>query len=1416
MNNARVGLLAVGMVAGVVGIQTALAVDATGGTVTKSGSYRIHTFTNGGTLTVSSPGTVEVLLVGGGGGGGCAIGGGGGGGGVVTIPAASITAGTYTVTVGQGGVGGNARYDNAGASGGNGTASTIFGATAAGGGGGGHYADVNGQSGGSGGGAGAAQSGTGTGGASSGSSLGGFSGTVYGNRGGNQTASRNGDPTSARGGGGAGAAAADENPSTTNGGNGGTGIANAILGTSYYWGGGGGGSAHTGFNGGNGGLGGGGGGSSYDHSGGSGGGSALNVGANAVGGDSQNGGAGGANTGGGGGGGTWRTSEPWGNSIGGAGGSGIVIVRYLFGPSWSGVGASNVTTTSASAYATLGTTNADVYLLWDTSDKGTTDLAAWGNTNFLGSNMATGTITGAIANLSDGSSRVFRFYGTNAALAADGWSAPGALITGELTVTSTVASVSEVGGGAGQFTVYRPAGLTNGDLVVNYAVGGTAVAGTDYQALSGTTTIPSGTNSVTIAVTPIDTLRSRGIRTVVLTLQSGAYWIGAADSDTVTITGLSNHYSLFKPVNYPVVATDLVIASGSIAIDTKDGTSAPTWAYGTTNYTGQIVTNRSGKVVLALFSFGNLAISNGVSFTVAGNLGLVLSCTGNLTMANTVNMNGATPLGGPGGEAGSRMVSYASAPPTANHGNGGINAIGYGYGAGAAGTFCSGGGGYGGLGGDGKYLTAETTGVGTNYGDGALADLFGGSGGGGSSDGTGGGGGGALELIANDTLAIAPTAILRLNGGGGAGGRTGGGGSGGGLILAADTLKVYGNLQVIGGAGNTLYGDRAGGGGGGGRIAFFANTLMTNGMNVSAAGGSVGLAGYGHDGGTGSFRYPGDGNLSGGDFSYPFVAAALPAGIFAIGTADVRTRSADLVGQVATLGGDPGTTVSCYWGTNSSAWDFSTNLGATGVGLVTNRTQGLSPNTTYAFTFSASNSSGVSWAPTTNGFSTLALWPTIANAGAGNITTNAATVYGTLSTTGESATVVFLFYGTTPGTWIGANALGPCGVGTVSGGLSGLPQNTTVYYQFAASNAAGWGYAPTTNSFVTLPGLGLAAKQNSLFNPTKYPALAPNLVVSGGTIAIDTGDGTNRGPSMAVNGTVYRGVVVPNQSGNVWLSLFTFGSLTVGDSVSCTVTGNLGLVLASQGDMTIGNTISLIGQPGTVGGCWGGPGAEAGVAGVSFASAPPTANHGRGGVEGNDASGFGAGTYVDNANASSGGYGGVGGTGGSAIGGTNYGDSALNDLYGGSGGGGPWPTYCGGGGGALELIANGTLTITATATQNVNGGSGLLDTRGAGSGSGGGILLAAQRLNVAGAILARGAVATSCGNGSPVGGGGGGRIAFYANTLTTNGMTVSVSGGSGSGGGTSGADGTFRYPGDGQGGDLSFPYGVRGTVVCFY
>ena len=78
--------------------------EGTGGTQTRRRGWVKHVFTEDGTLTLPYPTTADVLLVGGGGGGGGFHGGGGGGGGVVVCSNLLLAAGTYDVTIGEGGL----------------------------------------------------------------------------------------------------------------------------------------------------------------------------------------------------------------------------------------------------------------------------------------------------------------------------------------------------------------------------------------------------------------------------------------------------------------------------------------------------------------------------------------------------------------------------------------------------------------------------------------------------------------------------------------------------------------------------------------------------------------------------------------------------------------------------------------------------------------------------------------------------------------------------------------------------------------------------------------------------------------------------------------------------------------------------------------------------------------------------------------------------------------------------------------------------------------------------------------------------------------------------------------------------------------------------------------------------------------
>jgi hypothetical protein len=305
-----------------------LFISATGGTVTESGNFKIHTFTGDGNFVVSQigagtgPSVVDYLVIAGGGSGGSNKGGGGGAGGyreaktgnngchtaspTATPTGITLTTQTYPITVGGGGAGGCHPNYNSGS---NSVFSTIT--SAGGGAGGGKTSAV----------------GSGKDGGSGGGGLGGYGGNPCGAAGGSGNTPPVSPPqgnnggtgtpgcTSCDSGGGGGSAVAvgpNGNPGSGAGAPGGAGATSGIGGSNVQRAAGGGGAVRrgdgqpTGRSSGTGGSGG----------GGNGGGGPNPCAAGT---------AGSSNTGSGGGGG-----GPGSGGAAGGGGKGLVIIRYKF------------------------------------------------------------------------------------------------------------------------------------------------------------------------------------------------------------------------------------------------------------------------------------------------------------------------------------------------------------------------------------------------------------------------------------------------------------------------------------------------------------------------------------------------------------------------------------------------------------------------------------------------------------------------------------------------------------------------------------------------------------------------------------------------------------------------------------------------------------------------------------------------------------------------------------------------------------------------------------------------------------------------------------------------------------------------------------------------------------------------------
>lgn len=134
-----------------VGIKNTTSAVVTGGDVATPGNgYQYNVFTSPGTLTVTSEGVLDYLVIAGGGSGGGHYGGGGGAGGVVAGEEVEFSATTYNVEIGQGGFKVSGFPGKQGTPGGD---SRLGNLTAIGGGGGAGRGSGHGIPGGSGGGA---------------------------------------------------------------------------------------------------------------------------------------------------------------------------------------------------------------------------------------------------------------------------------------------------------------------------------------------------------------------------------------------------------------------------------------------------------------------------------------------------------------------------------------------------------------------------------------------------------------------------------------------------------------------------------------------------------------------------------------------------------------------------------------------------------------------------------------------------------------------------------------------------------------------------------------------------------------------------------------------------------------------------------------------------------------------------------------------------------------------------------------------------------------------------------------------------------------------------------------------------------------------------------------------------------------
>jgi len=158
-------------------------------------------------------------------------------------------------------------------------------------------------------------------------------------------------------------------------------------------------------------------------------------------------------------------------------------------------------------------------------------------------------------------------------------------------------------------------------------------------------------------------------------------------------------------------------------------------------------------------------------------------------------------------------------------------------------------------------------------------------------------------------------------------------------------------------------------------------------------------------------------------------------------------------------------------GTNAASWDGSAYAGTCTnvVGYTVGQTvDGLSPNTSYTFRFSLSNTLEQVWATSSTVFRTVGP-PSVINGDATDITTSSATIHGELVQGGSADITVYWGLtdgGRDPGGWDEAGGMGTVLNGPFSSNVA-VGASAIYYYRCYATNALGEDWADTSGVFTS-------------------------------------------------------------------------------------------------------------------------------------------------------------------------------------------------------------------------------------------------------------------------------------------------------------------------------------------------------------
>jgi|GEM_PF-7065501 len=457
--------------------------------------------------------------------------------------------------------------------------------------------------------------------------------------------------------------------------------------------------------------------------------------------------------------------------------------------------------------------------------------------------------------------------------------------------------------------------------------------------------------------------------------------------------------------------------------------------------------------------------------------------------------------GGPGGTSVGTLIGLVPST-TYYYVVGGAGAVGVSGSAHASGGYGGGGTGgpqstsysndYGGGGGGGMtwFGTANTFSQGNSI---IIGGGGGGDGGGWESGVPGGAGGGASGQIGFAC--------------GGAGGITGGGGGtqiAGGAAGTGDSSNsgTAGAAGTGGNGGGTTSGYYGGGGGGGG---YYGGGGGGGDLNNDGCAGGGGGSGYISSALVSATTTQGTGapSQTNGSLSIVTYFNVIPPTVILPTVTNIATTSATLGATVSANGGGALTSIGIYWGLSSGSMSNQVISGATSTGAFTVNVPNLATSTTIYYKGYASNSAGTSYS-TSSSFVTAgppAQTPTLTSPTATSISTSSAVLGANVTSNGGTAlTAVGTCWGLTSSSMPNCNvdsAATSTGVYTMS--VTGLTQNTTVYYEGYAVNSVGTSTSPYS-SFNTLSGIATPVYYSVGQNTSNHMYLNPTLTITNGGV----------------------------------------------------------------------------------------------------------------------------------------------------------------------------------------------------------------------------------------------------------------------------------------------------------------------------